>query len=147
MQARRKGIPPVFGLLARGYAVIASIFLLYELGFFPGRGLAIFLISMTSIAMIFGIGHLLVAARRPIRKAPMDVPSTIILYAGGAVVMYFVTLLVDQGYLEGRAAGVILAGCSLALAFVATGGFLAEIASNVSSAWEPYAYPRPVKPR
>jgi len=137
MPAKQLRIPPVFGILLRGYAVVGATFILFEVGFLPNRGLAIFLISMTSIAMLFGIGHLFVAGRRPIKKASMDVPSMLMLYVGGTFVMYFITLLTDQGILNGQAAFVLLAACSLGLVFAAVGSFLVEIASNLKCTIEP----------
>ncbi|MFH0815212.1 MAG: hypothetical protein V1934_00105 [Methanobacteriota archaeon] len=140
-------MPPVVGLLVRGYAVVASIVALQVFGFLPDRSLAIFLVSMTSIAMVFGIGHLLVAAKRPLKKASLDMPSMIILYAGGGFVMYFVSLLAERGILRETPAFILLAACSLALSFAGIGGYISEIASNVKCTLERPPKRRPVRAR
>ena len=136
MQGTSGRVPPVVGLLAKGYAVVASVMALHIAGFLPDRSLAIFLVSMTSIAMVFGIGHLLVAAKRPLRRATLDIPSMIILYAGGGFVMYFVSLLAERGILGETSAFILLAACSLALSFAGVGGYIAEIARNVKCTLE-----------
>ena len=147
MAGTGRRVPPVVGLVARGYAVIASIIALHLAGFLPDIGLAIFLVSMTSIAMVFGIGHLLVAAKRPIKKAALDVPTMIILYAGGSFVMYFVSLLAERGILRETSAFILLAACSLALAFAGVGGYMVEIASNVKCSLERPPRRRPIRAR
>ena len=147
MQGTGRRVPPVVGLVARGYAVVASIMALHVAGFLQDRSLAIFLVSMTSIAMVFGIGHLLVAAKRPLKKATLDMPSMIILYAGGGFVMYFVSLLAERGILRETSAFILLAACSLALAFAGVGGYVAEIASNVKCSLEKPPRRRPVRSR
>jgi hypothetical protein len=126
---------------------MASTAALHAAGFLPSRSLAIFLVSMTSIAMMFGIGHLLVAAKRPLKKAPLDMPSMIILYVGGALVMYFVSLLADAGIIREPSALALLAGCSVALSLAGVGGYLIEIASNVRCTLSKPPRRRPVKAR
>lgn len=147
MEVKGRGVPPVFGLLARGYIIVASIIALHAAGCLPSRPLAIFLVSMTSIAMVFGIGHLLVAAKRPLRKTPLDMPAMIILYAGGGFVIYFVSLLAERGLLRESSAFVLLAGCSLALAFAGVGGYVLEISSNVQCTLTKPPRRRPVRAR
>jgi len=97
--------------------------------------------------MVFGIGHLLVAAKRPIKKAALDVPTMIILYAGGSFVMYFVSLLAERGILRETSAFILLAACSLALAFAGVGGYMVEIASNVKCSLERPPRRRPIRAR
>ncbi len=129
MEAKSRGVPPVFGLLVRGYMVLASIVALHAAGCLPSRPLAIFLVSVTSISMMFGIGHLLVAAKRPLKKTPLDVPAMTVIYAGGGLAMYSISLLAERGLIHDSF--ILLTACAFAIAIVGVVGYLLEISSNV----------------
>ena len=129
MEAKGRGVPPVLGLLVRGYAVVASIIALHAAGCLPSVPLAIFLVSVTSISMMFGIGHLLVGAKRPLRKTPLDIPAMAVVYASGGLVMYFITLLAEEGLIADPF--VLLTACAFALVIIGVVGYVLEISSNV----------------
>ncbi|MEW5936853.1 MAG: hypothetical protein AB1665_03420 [Candidatus Thermoplasmatota archaeon] len=120
-------IPPVFGLVLRGYIVIAALILMHHLRLLDPAALTIFLVTAVSIAMLFGVGYLLVAARRPIKKGGMDIPGVLIVYVCGSLVMYFVSLLADHGFLPLPLAALLLTGIALALALFGVGTYLLDV--------------------
>jgi hypothetical protein len=147
MEGASLRVPPVFGLLGRGYAIMVSVVCLHVVGYLQSRPAAIFLVSMTSIAMMFGVGHLLVAAKRPLKKAPMDIPSIVMIYAGGGLVMYFVSLMAERGIILDSTAFLLLASCSVAVSIVGIGSYLVEIASNVRCSLSKAPRRKPVRAR
>jgi hypothetical protein len=62
----RLKFPPVVKVLVRGYIVMALIFLLEHFGMINDVSIVIFLITIVSISMIFGVGYLLITFSKPV---------------------------------------------------------------------------------
>lgn len=122
-----KRIPPVFGLVLKGYVVIAALMLMHGLHLLDSASLIIFLVTCVSIAMLFGVGYLLVAARRPIKKGGMDIPGVLIVYVCGSLVMYFVSLLANHCYIPLPLAAILLTGIALALALFGVTAYVFDV--------------------
>lgn len=100
--------PPVLKLLVRGYIIIGFFLVLESLGIFTNIGVIIFLVTVTSIAMVFGVGFLLVMKSRPVRASNMDIPNTVLLFVKGILLIYFVSLLAEFNILPARITSVLI---------------------------------------
>ena len=95
MKNKKMKFPPVLKLLVRGYIIIAFLLAVEMLGIFTNIGILVFLITITSISMVFGIGYLLVMRSRPVRATSFDIPNTVLFFVKGMLVIYFISLLAE----------------------------------------------------
>lgn len=100
--------PPVMKLLVRGYIIIGFLLVVEMLGFFTNIGILVFLITITSISMVFGVGYLLIMKSRPVRASNMDIPNTVLLFVKGILMIYFISLLTQFNILPVRITSVLI---------------------------------------
>ena len=100
--------PPVLKLLIRGYIIIGFLLAVEMLGIFTNIGILVFLITITSISMVFGIGYLLVMRSRPVRATSFDIPNTVLFFVKGILVIYFVSLLAEFDILPIQITSIII---------------------------------------
>jgi hypothetical protein len=105
---KKMRFPPVVKLLVRGYIIIGFLLILESTGIFTNIGVIIFLVTITSISMVFGIGYLLVMRSRPVRASNMDIPNTVLLFVKGILMIYFVSLLTQFNILPARITSVLI---------------------------------------
>ena len=120
--------PPVVKLLVRGYLIISFILAMEYFGIINDVALIIFLVTMVSISMIFGVGYLLVVKTGPVRHCSFDIPN---------LVLFFVSLLAEFAILP---VGIV----SLAMLMIA--GILVS-AGVVSYIFEVFERSRPIPKR
>lgn len=90
---RKWPFPPVLKLLVRGYLIILFLLLVEFFGLITNVSLVIFMVTVVSTSMLFGVGHLLITFSRPVRSGNMDIPNTVLFFVKGGMVLYFVSLL------------------------------------------------------
>ena len=105
---KRIKFPPVLKLLVRGYIIIGFLLMLEYFQIFTNVGIIIFLVTITSISMVFGVGYLLVARSRPVRATKFDIPNTVLFFVKGIMVIYFVSLLAEFGILPTQITSIII---------------------------------------
>lgn len=105
---RKIMFPPVLKLLVRGYIIIGFLLAVEMLGIYTNIGVLVFLITVTSISMVFGIGYLLVMRSRPVRATNLDIPNTVLFFVKGIISIYFVTLLAEFGILPSRITSALI---------------------------------------
>jgi len=129
--------PPVVKLLVRGYLIISFILAMEYFGIINDVALIIFLVTMVSISMIFGVGYLLVVKTGPVRHCSFDIPNTVLFFVKGMLVLFFVSLLAEFAILP---VGIV----SLAMLMIA--GILVS-AGVVSYIFEVFERSRPIPKR
>ena len=107
-KTKKLKFPPVLKLLIRGYIIIGFLLAVEMLGIFTNIGILIFLITVTSISMVFGIGYLLVMRSRPVRATSSDIPNTVLFFVKGILVIYFVSLLAEFGILPIQITSILI---------------------------------------
>lgn len=100
--------PPVLKLLFRGYIVIGFLLALEFFEIFTNVGIIVFLVTITSISMVFGIGYLLVMRSRPVRAISFDIPNTVLFFVKGILIIYFVSLLAEFHILPIQITSIII---------------------------------------
>ena len=105
---KKMKFPPVLKLLVRGYIVIGFLLMLEYFQIFTNVGIIIFLVTITSISMVFGIGYLLVMRGRPVRAISFDIPNTVLFFVKGILVIYFVSLLTEFHILPVQITSIII---------------------------------------
>lgn len=100
--------PPVLKLLIRGYIIIGFLLAVEMLGIFTNIGILVFLITITSISMVFGIGYLLVMRSRPVRATNDDIPNTVLFFVKGIMIIYFVSLLAQFAILPVQITSIVI---------------------------------------
>ena len=100
--------PPVLKLLVRGYIIIGFLLAIDMFGIFTNIGILVFLITVTSISMVFGIGYLLVMRSRPVRATSFDIPNTVLFFVKGMMIIYFVSLLAQFGILPFQITSILI---------------------------------------
>ena len=108
MKKKKYMFPPVLKLLIRGYIIIGFLLAVEMLGIFTNIGILVFLITVTSISMVFGIGYLLVMRSRPVRATSNDIPNTVLFFVKGILVIYFVSLLTEFHILPIQITSIII---------------------------------------
>jgi hypothetical protein len=78
------------------------------LGIISDISLIIFLVSVVSISMVFGVGYLLVMKTRPIRTTGFDIPNTVLFFVKGIMVLFFVSMLAQFGILPDRITSILM---------------------------------------
>jgi len=108
VQKKKYMFPPVLKLLVRGYIIIGFLLAVEMLGIFTNIGILVFLITITSISMVFGIGYLLVMRSRPVRATKFDIPNTVLFFVKGMMMIYFVSLLAQFGILPVQITSILM---------------------------------------
>jgi hypothetical protein len=107
-QTKKMPFPPVLKLLLRGYIIMGFILAMEWLGIISDISLIIFLVSVVSISMVFGVGYLLVMKTRPIRTTGFDIPNTVLFFVKGIMVLFFVSMLAQFGILPDRITSILM---------------------------------------
>lgn len=107
-QTKKLPFPPVLKLLFRGYIIMAFILAMEWFGIITDIALIIFLVSIVSISMVFGVGYLLVMKTRPIRTTGFDIPNTVLFFVKGIMVLFFISMLAEFGILPDRITSVLM---------------------------------------
>ena len=100
--------PPVLKLLVRGYIIIGFILALEFFGIVSNIGVIIFCITVISISMVFGIGYLLAMRSGPVRVNDFDIHNTVLFFAKGSMIIYFVSLLGQFDILPTRITSMLI---------------------------------------
>ena len=124
---RRVPFPPVLKLLVRGYIIIGFLLALEFLGVFTNIGIIILLVTVTSISMVFGVGYLLVMASRPVRASSFGIPNTVLMFAKGSMVMYFVSLLAQFGIMPRPITSLLILAIASILMLVGVLSYVYEV--------------------
>ena len=127
MKNKKIMFPPVLKLLIRGYIIIGFLLAVEMLGIFTNIGIIIFLITITSISMVFGIGYLLVMRNRPVRATSFDIPNTVIFFVKGILVIYFVSLLAEFRILPIQITSIIIFAMTGILMLIGVLSYVYEI--------------------
>jgi hypothetical protein len=135
---RKFYLPPVVKLLVRGYLIISFILALEHFGIIASVSFTIFLVTIISVSMVFGVGYLLVMSSRPVRSCAYTIPNTTLFFVKGIMVLYFVSLLAQFGFLPGSITAIIMTLIALIM----------TLAGMFSYLWEVFERSRPLpKPR
>jgi hypothetical protein len=119
--------PPALKLLLRGYMIIAFIFLMAHFEIITHVSFLIFLITVVSISMVFGIGYMLVMTGRPVRASKFDLPNTVLFFVKGILVLYFVSLLAEFGILPARITSIIMIGVAGIMVLIGVASYVFEV--------------------
>jgi hypothetical protein len=107
-QMKKIPFPPVLKLLFRGYLIMGFILAMEWLGIITDIGLIIFLVTVVSISMVFGVGYLLVMKTRPVRTTGFDIPNTVLFFVKGIMVLFFVSMLAEFDILPDRITSLLM---------------------------------------
>jgi chromate transport protein ChrA len=126
---KRKGFtaPPVVKMLVRGYLIIIFILLVEHFGIIKNLGAIIFSVTIVSISMMFGISYLLMMHSRPVRKSVADIPTTILFFVIGSMMMYFVALASEFEFISKITASVLLTSTALVLVIIGVASYVYEV--------------------
>jgi hypothetical protein len=130
MKKHRTGkmpFPPALKLLLRGYIIIVFILLMAHFNIITHTSLLIFLITIVSISMVFGIGCMLVMSGRPVRASNFDIPNTVLFFVKGMLVLYFISLLAEFAILPARITSALMIGIAGILVFAGVASYLFEV--------------------
>ncbi len=119
--------PPVLKLLVRGYIIIGFLLTLEYFQIFTNIGIIIFLVTITSISMVFGVGYLLIIKSRPVRATKFDIPNTVLFFVKGILVIYFVSLLAEFDILPIQITSIIIFAMAGILMLVGVLSYVYEV--------------------
>ena len=119
--------PPVLKLLVRGYIIIGFLLTLEYFQIFTNIGIIIFLVTITSISMVFGVGYLLIIKSRPVRATKFDIPNTVLFFVKGILVIYFVSLLAEFDILPIQITSIIIFAMAGILMLVVVLSYVYEV--------------------
>jgi len=119
--------PPALKLLLRGYLIMGFILLMAHYRIIPHVPFLIFLITVVSISMVFGVGYLLVTAGKPVRTSSFDVPNTTLFFVKGIMVLYFISLLGEFGILPRVMTALFMLGVAGILVLAGVASYVYEV--------------------
>jgi hypothetical protein len=76
---------------------------------------------------MFGISYLLMMHSRPVRKSVADIPTTIMLFAMGSMVIYFIALASEFGFVSVITASILLTSTALVLVIIGVASYVYEV--------------------
>lgn len=120
-------LPPVIKLLLRGYIIMAFILAIEYFKIITDIGLIIFLVTIISISMVFGVGYLLVMKSRPVRSVGFDIPNTVLFFVKGIMVLYFVSMLAQFTILPERITSLLMLVIAGILVLVGVASYIYEV--------------------
>lgn len=126
-ETKKFPFPPVFKLLVRGYIVIAFVLLLEFFGIIDNVSFIIFIVTIVSISMMFGVGYLLVTYSKPVRSSSLDIPNTVLLFVKGGLVIYFISLVSYFQILPKEITSILITLTAIILMFVGVLSYLYEV--------------------
>jgi hypothetical protein len=126
-QVKKFPFPPVFKLLVRGYIIIGFVLLLEFFGIIDNVSFIIFMVTIVSISMMFGVGYLLVTYSKPVRSSSLDIPNTVLLFVKGGLVMYFISLVSYFRILPKEITSILITLTAIILMLVGVLSYLYEI--------------------
>lgn len=126
-QMKKMPFPPVLKMLLRGYLIMSFILAMEWVGIITDIGMIIFLVSVVSITMVFGVGYLLVMRTRPIRSTNFDIPNTVLFFVKGIMVLFFVSMLAQFDILPDRITSILLLIIAGILALAGMLSYLYEV--------------------
>jgi len=124
---KKMPFPPVLKVLVRGYIIIFFILLLEFLGIISNIGVIIFMVTVTSLSMLFGVGYLLVTYSKPVRSSSYTVPNTVLMFVKGGLVIYFISLLGNFGILPLKITSLLITGTAVILMLIGVLSYLYEV--------------------
>jgi small-conductance mechanosensitive channel len=139
---RRIPFPPVLKLLVRGYLIILFVLLLEYFNLLNNVSLIIFTVTVISVAMMFGVGYLLVTYSRPVRASSMDIPNTVLFFVKGGIVLYFVSLLGYFRILPLQITSMLITIAAFVLMLVGVLSYLWEVVQRSRRLSRPKRVPR-----
>jgi hypothetical protein len=126
-QTKKFPFPPVFKLLVRGYIIIAFVLILEFFGIIDNVSFIIFMVTIVSISMMFGVSYLLVTYSKPVRSSSLDIPNTVLLFVKGGLVIYFISLVSYFQILPKEITSILITLTALILMLVGVLSYLYEI--------------------
>jgi hypothetical protein len=132
----------VLKLLVRGYIIILFVLMLEYFDLLNHTSLIIFTVTVVSLAMMFGVGYLLVTYSRPVRASSMDIPNTVLFFVKGGIVLYFVSLLGYFQILPIEITSILLTITSFVLLLVGVLSYLWEVVQRSRRLPRPRKVPR-----
>ena len=126
-ESKKFPFPPVFKLLVRGYIVMVFVLLLEFSGIINNVSFIIFMVTIVSISMMFGVGYLLVTYSKPVRASSMDIPNTVLLFVKGGLVMYFISLVSYFHILPKEITSILITLAAIILLLIGVFSYLYEV--------------------
>ena len=141
-ETKKFPFPPVFKLLVRGYIIIAFVLLLEFFGIINEVSFIIFIVTIVSISMLFGVGYLLVTYSKPVRASSLDIPNTVLLFVKGGLVIYFISLVSYFQILPKEITSLLITFTALVLMLIGVLSYLYEVIqrSRPFPSRKPYNY-------
>jgi hypothetical protein len=139
---KRFPFPPVLKLLVRGYMIILFVLMLEYFDLLNHTSLIIFMVTVISLAMLFGVGYLLVTYSRPVRASSMDIPNTVLFFVKGGIVLYFISLLGYFHILPIQITSILLTVTSFVLMMVGVLSYIWEVVQRSRRLPRPKRVPR-----
>jgi hypothetical protein len=127
VETKKFPFPPVFKLLVRGYIIIMFVLLLEFFGIINEVSFIIFIVTIVSISMMFGVGYLLVTYSKPVRASSLDIPNTVLLFVKGGLVMYFISLVSYFRILPIEITSLLITFTALVLTLIGVLSYLWEV--------------------
>jgi len=140
---RKMAFPPVLKLLLRGYIVMAFVLAMWHFNVITHIPFIIFLVTVVSISMVFGVGYLLVMDSRPIRASTFDIPNTVLFFVKGIMVLYFVSLIGQFELLPERMTSMLMLAISTILVVAGVASYLWEVFERSSPLPKPKIASKP----
>lgn len=132
-------VPPVFKLLFRGYIIMGFILALHYLGLMASIPFTVFLVTVVSVAMVFGVGYLLLMESRPVRASSVTIPDTVLFFAKGALLLYFVSLLAGFGLAPAAVTSVIMLLIAAVMVIAGAASYVYEVIERARPVRRPAA--------
>jgi len=126
-RSRKLAFPPVIKLLARGYLIISFILLVEYFEIIRNVPFIIYLITVVSISMVFGVGYLLAVKNGPVRQCSYNIHNTALFFVKGIIVIYFVSLLAEFGFLPENITSAIMAVIAAVLILAGVFSYIYEV--------------------
>ena len=144
---RKMPFPPVFKVLVRGYIIIFFILILEYLGIISNISFIIFMVTVTTLSMMFGVGYLLVTYSRPVRSTGYTVPNTVLMFVKGGLVMYFISLLGHFNILPLQITSLLITCSAVILMMVGVLTYIYEVVQRSRPLQKPKRLPYRPRPR
>jgi len=135
--------PPVLKLLFRGYIIMGFILAMEFFGIITDVGLIIYLVTMVSISMVFGVGYLLVMRTGPVRSTGFTVPNTVLFFVKGIMVLFFISMLAQFNILPDRITSILMLAIAGMLTLVGVMSYIYEVLERSRPVPKRRAIPKP----
>ncbi|KYK28604.1 MAG: hypothetical protein AYK23_00005 [Candidatus Proteinoplasmatales archaeon SG8-5] len=122
--------------------MILFVLMLEYFDLLNNTSLIIFMVTVISLAMVFGVGYLLITYSGPVRASSMDIPNTVLFFVKGGIVLYFISLLGYFHILPNQITSILLTVTAFILMMVGVLSYIWEVVQRSRRLPRPKRVPR-----